>query len=288
MTHLSRDVVLRASEDWKWVPPGAETLTIEGVTVIDYPEWARMGFHAMPCDVAEPLTAVAAVQQAARERGRKTVDWWLSPASRPSMEQTLIANGAHLSVALDILALDLSNGLPEIPESVGVESHVVDDAKRLEDAERVAATVWGGEPSSGERRAAQLKSLARVPDDDGGFRVVSYRDGRAITTAGCQLADGVARLYAGCTIPDARGLGGYRASVAKRLDVAWHNGARFALVHARVETSGPILTRMGFQPYGEARVYDLAAAEPDPGSTAVEVDSGRFDNGAVSFTEVPR
>ena len=61
------------------------------------------------------------------------------------------------------------------------------------------------------------------------------------------------------TLAEARGLGAYRATIAKRLETAWEHGARFGLVHARVNTSLPILARMGFVSYGEARLYSLRA-----------------------------
>jgi GNAT superfamily N-acetyltransferase len=237
-------------------------LRIDDIVVIDYPAWARMGFYAMPEHIADPEQAVAAVCEAARIRGRASIDWWIAPfSSLAALEQTLVRHGAVMSDAADILACDISTGLPAIPVPTDVHAMVVTDAQSLEDAETVAAAVWGGEPSSGDRREAQLRSLGD-PDDpldvQGGFRVVAYRDGTAFATAGCQVVDGVARLYGGCVLPEMRGRGGYRQMLLTRLEVAYAHGAQLALVHARVNTSKPILTRLGFHSYGEGRLYSLA------------------------------
>ncbi len=255
----TREQVLEASHAWQWVPPDAEELQVEDVVVIDYPAWARMGFYAMPSQVADPLRAVTAVCEAARSRGRTATEWWLTPSTGPAdLESILIERGAVESDVADILALDMADGVPTVPVSDTVHAVVVADAQSLDDAESVAAAVWGGDPSSGDRRADQLRSLSGLPlDVQGGFRTVAYSDHVAFATGGCQVVDGVARLYGGCVLPEMRGLSGYRETLRKRLEVAYQNDARLALVHARVDTSKPILTRLGFQSYGKGRLYTL-------------------------------
>jgi hypothetical protein len=255
----TRDQVLAASHAWQWVPPGAQELRIEGIVVIDYPEWARMGFYAMPAHVADPARAVVAVCEAARSRGRTTSEWWITPSTwPPTLETLLVERGAVGSDVADILAYDMSGGVPAVPVADDVRSTVVTDATSLDDAEAVASAVWGGEPSSGARREQQLASLGDPLDDQGGFRVVAYAGRTAFATAGCQVVDMVARLYGGCVLPQLRGHGGYRETLRLRLRVAYDNGARLALVHAKVDTSKPILTRLGFTSYGEGRLYSLS------------------------------
>ena len=250
--------MLAASDAWQWVPPGAEELCIEGVVVIDYPDWAQMGFYAMPTHVPDPQAAVRAVRAAAESRGRATTEWWVTPSTQPAeLEATLVECGAVRSEAADILAYDMSDGVPTLAVPEGVRTVVVCDAQSLDDAESVSAEVWGGEPSSGDRREEQLRTLGDPLDEQGGFRVVTYAGGAAQATAGCQIADGVARLYGGCVLPEMRGRGAYRATLRKRLEVAYDHGARLALVHARVNTSKPILIRLGFESYGEGRLYTL-------------------------------
>jgi hypothetical protein len=45
---------------------------------------------------------------------------------------------------------------------------------------------------------------------------------------------------------------------AERLRLAREHGAALALVKGRVETSGPILLRVGFADYGQERCYWLS------------------------------
>jgi hypothetical protein len=151
----------------------------------------------------------------------------------------------------------MSGGVPVIPVPEDVHALVVTDARRLEDAEVVAASVWGGEPSQGDRREAQLRSLGDPLDEQGGFRVVAYSGQTPFATAGCQIVDEAARMYGGCVLPVMRGRGGYRGTLRRRLDVSYENGARLALVHARIDTSKPILMRLGFESFGEGRLYTL-------------------------------
>lgn len=254
----TRRQVLAASRDWKWVPPGAELLRVGEVEVIAYPDWARMKFYAMPESVADPEAAVTAVSEAARSRGRTSSEWWVAPyADGDPLVETLLQRGATTGDVTEILGCDLSSGVPDIPVPDDVRTVLVTDPQTLDDSERVTAAVWGGDPSSGDRREAQLRVLEKPLDVAEGFRVVSYRDDEAFATAGCQVVDGVARLWSGCVLAAARGRGGYRATLRTRLDVASAHGAGLALVHARVGTAKPILTRLGFTSYGEGRLYTL-------------------------------
>lgn len=262
MASWTREAVLKVSDDWRWIPPGAEQLEVAGVDIIDYPAWARMGFYVTPLDVRERVDRVVDdVQQEARTRGRDESKWWITPTTRPaSLESLLIARGADQTELADILAYDVTAGVPDTGPTPKVICRVVGDAASLADAEAVAAAVWGGEPSSGERREQQLRDLGNPLDRERGFRVVAYLEGRAIATGGCQLAGQVARLWGACSLPDARGVGGYRAVLRTRLEVARAHGATLALVHARVGTSKPILMRLGFVSYGEGRLYSLPAS----------------------------
>jgi len=254
----TRDQVLEVSHAWQWIPPGAEELHVDDVLVIDYPEWARMGFYVMPAYVADPAATVSAICEVAQSRGRTSTEWWVTPSTEPAdLETTLVDRGAVESDVADILACDMSHGAPTIPVPIDVHAAVVSDAQSLDDAESVAAAVWGGSPSSGDRRDDQRRSLGDPLDEQGGFRVVAYLAHNPLATAGCQIVDGVARLYGGCVLPEVRGRGGYRCTLRKRLEVAYDHGARLALVHARVNTSAPILTRLGFMSYGEGRLYTL-------------------------------
>lgn len=260
MTTWTREAVLAASDAWRWVPEGAEALVVDGIDVIDYPDWALMGFYARPRRVPDPERIVAAVVKAARERGRAKVQWWVSPSTRlVDLADFLIAHGATLDVETEVYALDLTDGIPDHGPTEGLVARLVQDEATLDDAEHVTAAVWGGEPSSGERRAQKLAALARPAAEQDGFQVVVYdATGAPLATGGCQIVDRVARLWSACTLLEARGRGAYRLVLARRLEVAVEHGATLALVHASVGISGPIVRRIGFTPYGTGRILSQA------------------------------
>ena len=68
---------------------------------------------------------------------------------------------------------------------------------------------------------------------------------------------GVCRLWGGGTHRSLRGRGAYRAVLAARLTAAHAAGATLALTHGVVDTSSPILRRIGFTRYGEERTLVL-------------------------------
>jgi GNAT superfamily N-acetyltransferase len=85
--------------------------------------------------------------------------------------------------------------------------------------------------------------------------VVAYVDGCPVGSGGIAMADGVARLWGGAVLETARGQGVYRAILASRLGYGAAHGATMGLVKGRVDTSGPILRRAGFAPFGQEISY---------------------------------
>lgn len=77
--------------------------------------------------------------------------------------------------------------------------------------------------------------------------VVVLVDGEPVSGGRVDLEDGIdfAGLYGGVTLPEHRGRGYYRATVAKRAQLARERGYRWLYVDA-LPTSRPILERLGF------------------------------------------
>ncbi|HXO97746.1 MAG TPA: hypothetical protein VN857_14260 [Chthoniobacterales bacterium] len=65
------------------------------------------------------------------------------------------------------------------------------------------------------------------------------------------------RLWGAVTLPPLRCRGGYRSLVRARLQEGYSRGANLAIVTARVDTSGPILQKMGFRHVGITKQYQL-------------------------------
>lgn len=255
--------VLAASDAWRWVPPGAESFEVDGVQVVDYPDWAFTPFYVTPLATGRRISKVPAlidaVSDAGRERGKPKATWWISPSTRPArFGDALLAAGATLTDTCDIHAFDLTHRLPDVGEIDGITTELVSDERTLDDYTFVGDAVWGTVDADDDRRAAQLAEVAVPVGEQQGCRVIGYADGEPVAMGGLEVVDGVARLYGAATLESARGRGAYRAVLLHRLRVARDElAATLALVHAKVGTSGPIVQQCGFTAYGRAYSYDL-------------------------------
>jgi len=91
--------------------------------------------------------------------------------------------------------------------------------------------------------------------------VVAVLDGKAVSGGRVDFEDGVefAGLFGGVTLPEYRGRGLYRATVAKRAELARERGYRWLYSDA-LPTSRPILERVGFVPITTTTPYVFPAA----------------------------
>jgi GNAT superfamily N-acetyltransferase len=86
--------------------------------------------------------------------------------------------------------------------------------------------------------------------------VVAVVDGMPVSGGRIDLDEGTefAGLFGGVTLPEYRGRGLYRATVAKRAELARERGYRYLYVDA-LPTSRPILERLGFVPLTTTTPY---------------------------------
>jgi len=155
-----------------------------------------------------------------------------------------------------VLAYDISASVPDLGLTDGLRAEVVRDERTLRASHLVSAEVWEDHRERTpavitEELAGLLESLESWSD----FRVVVFIDGEPAAGGGCRIVGQVARLWGAGTRPAFRGRGAYRALLAARIALARDHGATLALVKGRAETSGPILQRAGFTPYGEEHSY---------------------------------
>ena len=91
--------------------------------------------------------------------------------------------------------------------------------------------------------------------------VVAVADGRPVSGGRVDFEDGVefAGIFGGITLPEYRGRGLYRATVAKRAELARERGYRWLYSDA-LPTSRPILERLGFVPLTTTTPFVIPAA----------------------------
>jgi GNAT superfamily N-acetyltransferase len=153
------------------------------------------------------------------------VEWKYYSHDGPELRERLLAAGL---VPEDEETVVVAEAASIAPPPAEVELRVA-----TEEFEDLAAHVFG------KRYGLPEKAVA----------VVAMVDGQPVSGGRVDFEDGVefAGLYGGITLPEYRGRGLYRATVAKRAELARERGYRWLYSDA-LPTSRPILERLGFVP----------------------------------------
>jgi len=256
--------VLGAATAMQWRPDGAVEVHTDDYRLIRYPDWALdPTFPAAQVTRSQTRRpdheVIDEVIAHARGWGLLGVAWWVSAATRPpGTEETLRARGGKRIDTVQILACELTGGLPELDIPPDVTIELAADESSFRAALAVAVRGWGRKELQAAQLDRELAEAIRDLADWTGFRVVARVGGEPASSGGCTLDGEVAKLWGAVTLPAFRRRGSYRAVLAERLRLARDHGATLALVKGRVETSGPILLRAGFTDYGEERCYWLS------------------------------
>ena len=166
------------------------------------------------------------------------VEWKYYSHDGPELRERLLAAGLEPEDEETVVVAEAA-AIPPPPADVELREET--DAF-LELAERVFGRSHGGVP---ERAVA----------------VVAVVDGQPVSGGRVDLEHGVefAGLYGGITLPEFRGRGLYRATVAKRAELARERGYRWLYSDA-LPTSRPILERLGFVPLTTTTPFVIPAA----------------------------
>ena len=255
MTTWTTDAVLAASTEWVWVPDDAQRVQTEELLVVGYPDHFEVPTSARVFGSGrDPEELLDEVDRVARGFGRDEVWWIVTDTTRPEgLEGALLARGGTVTERADVLALPIAEGLPDlgVPAEVGIRR--VTDERTLRDALGVESDAFQSKPVPEDRIPQSLAELQTGLADDSSGRVVAYVEGIPAATGGWTLAGEVCRLWGAGSATALRGRGAYRAVLAERLRIGRDRGATLGLTHGRVDTSSPILRRVGFTRYGEQR-----------------------------------
>jgi GNAT superfamily N-acetyltransferase len=167
------------------------------------------------------------------------VEWKYYSHDGPELRQRLIAAGLEPDDEETVVVAEAAS-IP--PPPADVELRVV-----TEEFVELAASVFG------ERFELPEKAVA----------VVAVVDGEAVSGGRVDFEEGVefAGLFGGITVPAFRGRGLYRATVAKRAELARERGYRWLYSDA-LPTSRPILERLGFVAITTTTPFMLPSAAP--------------------------
>ena len=165
------------------------------------------------------------------------VEWKYYSHDGPELRERLVAAGLEPDDEETVVVAEAAS-IPPPPDDV--ELRVVTD-----EFVDLAARVFGSRFELPEKAVA----------------VVAVVDGEAVSGGRVDLEDGVefAGLFGGVTLPEFRGRGLYKATVARRAELARERGYRWLYVDA-LPTSRPILERLGFVKLTTTRPYVIPRA----------------------------
>lgn len=262
MSTHSTDDVLRASAAWVWFPRGSEQ-SDEHLQLVRYP--GRFGGGVRGSQVRSSADAAAVLDHAVertRGWGESRLTFWTNPSDSPDLEPELIHRGAEHIDTATVFARSLDDLEVDVPPEATAE--IVRTLEQTREADAINVPVWNQAPLDEEGLRVEFAELTAGLESRQLVRVLGRLDGRAVSTGGCTLIDGFTRLWGAATLEDARGRGAYRAVLAERLRISAEFGATTALVKGRVATSAPVLSRVGFERFGEERAYRLDVAQTVP------------------------
>ena len=167
------------------------------------------------------------------------VEWKYYSHDGPELRERLLAAGLEPEDEETVVVAEAASIAPPPPD---VELRVATD-EFVELAERV----FGRSHGSG------------LPEVS--VAVVAVVEGEPVSGGRVDFEDGVefAGLFGGITLPQYRGRGLYRATVAKRAELARERGYRWLYSDA-LPTSRPILERLGFVPLTKTTPFVIPAA----------------------------
>jgi GNAT superfamily N-acetyltransferase len=181
--------------------------------------WAGVLWRPADGDDVEPLVARL------REIPGRHREWKYYSHDGPELRERLVAAGLEPEDEETVVAAEAAS-IPPPPDDVELRL-VTDEFVDL------AAEVFGNRFDLPEKAVA----------------VVAVVDGQPVSGGRVDFEEGVefAGLFGGITLPEFRGRGLYRATVAKRAELARERGYRWLYSDA-LPTSRPILERLGFVP----------------------------------------
>jgi hypothetical protein len=178
--------------------------------------------------------------------------WWISDAARPANIVELLRERGFAETkdsAHELRAVVLTSAPDSIPPGVEVRR-----IETYEDFLAAREVQWEGFETPEERRALQRGNLRRDFEESIELEIpvgfLALLDGKPAATGMAVPSSRGVFLIAGTTAPWARGNGLYRALVRARWDYAVERGTPALVVQAVVDTSFPILRRLGFETAG--------------------------------------
>jgi GNAT superfamily N-acetyltransferase len=203
-------------------------------------------------------SAVETARQVARERGKSVLAWWLGPERR-DLEDGLAARGLVHADTPGYEAVESGMALLHSPPVSVSEGIAVKEVDSYEDYVAATQILLEAFDFPDAIRADVIDGLPMrwkeyTTPSNPGRQFIASIDGRIVGTAFAVFGAVGVNLFGGGVLPEARGLGVYRALVAARWGAAVARGTPVLTVQAG-RMSKPIVERLGFVEVGRVHVY---------------------------------
>jgi hypothetical protein len=237
------------------VPEGTSVTRFadERICVIQGPTWAGISGPRVREDELDDL--IALVHELVPADKRQT--WWIGPTARPAnIIELLEARGFRPAEdGAELRAMALTTPPPD--PAAGVEVRRVET---LDDFLAAREVQWDAFEVPQERRELQRPYLHGEFDEamthGTPLTFLALLDGKPAATGMAIPSERGVFLIAGSTATWARGRGLYRALVRARWEYAVERGTPALITEALVDTSYPILQRLGFAEVCTIRRYE--------------------------------
>ena len=237
--------------------PGGERIEREGILVAFTPGPVAPRVEPLDLRPADVPAAVAVARAAARERGKRVLAWWIAP-EHASLSSALEAEGLANKDTTGLEAVENAMALVRAP-SGGNPQIAVSTVESYEDFAAAISVLQEAfevpEAMRAEARDARPRRWEEYRQPGNPMRrYLASIGNQVVGTAAATFGHAGVNLSAAAVLAHARGRGVYRALTLARWDDAVRRGTPALTVQAG-RMSMPILTKLGFTPVGEVRVY---------------------------------
>jgi hypothetical protein len=236
------------------IPEGSSVTRFDDgrVCIVQGPTWA--GISAVRCKEHELDEVIALVHELVPADKRQS--WWVGPSAEPANLAALLeARGFRPAEdGPELRAMALTTPPPEPAARIEVRR-----VETVEDFLAAREVQWDAFDVPDDRRELQRAHLREEFDEaiEHGTPIafLAMLDGRPAATGTVIPSERGVFLIAGATASWARGRGLYRALVRARWDYAVERGTPALITEALIDTSYPILKRLGFTEVCTIRRY---------------------------------
>jgi GNAT superfamily N-acetyltransferase len=248
------EILERSQWDLFWLPDDVRAVDRPEVLYIasDRPDVIFNSVVRTRAAGAQLAAVVDEVRHAHPVRSR-----WLVPDTfdTTALEGELTVRGYVGDHTYDVRTLAVDAERPPLRDGLTVRR-----VQALEDLRAVYAVSRSAFGDGFPRSEADLRrELEACADPDGRVhRFVVFDEDRPVCAGGLNRYDdlGFGFLWAGGTVPEARGRGAYTALITARMQWARRLGLRLVGLYAKTDTSSPIAARQGFAHGGQMTYWD--------------------------------